>query len=73
MGRVELIQNARVLDVEAVPSEILRRNAELNALSNAPDPLLHADHGDYSIIYDSTGTGKTACHATRPRGSNAKS
>lgn len=68
-----MIIDARALDVEAVPSEILRWNAELNALSNAPDPLLHADHGDYSIIYDSTSTGKTACHATRPRGSNANS
>jgi cell division control protein 6 len=56
-----MITDARALDVDAVPSEILRRNAELNALSNALEPLLDGDRGDHSLVFGEPGTGKTAC------------
>jgi cell division control protein 6 len=56
-----MITDARALDVDAVPSEILRRNAELNAMSNALEPLLDGDRGDHSLVFGEPGTGKTAC------------
>lgn len=56
-----MIVDARALDVEAVPSEILRRNAELNALSSALEPLLNGHRGEHSIVYGPSGSGKTAC------------
>ena len=55
-----MIIDARALDVDAVPSEILRRNAELNALSNALDPLLDGEGGSHSMVFGAPGTGKTA-------------
>jgi cell division control protein 6 len=56
-----MIIDARALDVDAVPSEILRRNAELNTLSNALDPLLEGERGSHSLVFGPPGTGKTAC------------
>ncbi|CAI49720.1 Orc1-type DNA replication protein [Natronomonas pharaonis DSM 2160] len=56
-----MIVDARALDVEAVPSEILRRNNELNALSNALEPLLDGYRGEHSIVVGPSGAGKTAC------------
>lgn len=56
-----MIVDARALDVEAVPSEILRRNAELNALSSGLEPLLDGYRGDHAMVVGPPGSGKTAC------------
>jgi len=56
-----MIVDARALDVEAVPSEILRRNNELNALSSGLEPLLDGYRGDHAMVVGPPGSGKTAC------------
>lgn len=54
-----MITNARVLQEDFVPREVVHRNAEVNHLSSALDPLLDGDHADHAFLFGPTGVGKT--------------
>lgn len=55
-----MIQDARVLDEEHVPGEIVRRNRELDALSAALDPVENGEPAETAFLFGPSGTGKTA-------------
>ncbi|WP_276258963.1 Cdc6/Cdc18 family protein [Haloglomus litoreum] len=54
-----MIRDARVLDPEFVPRDIVHRDAEVNALSNALDPITEGEHGKTTFLFGPSGTGKT--------------
>ncbi len=54
-----MIRDARVLDPEFVPREVVHRNAELNALSNSLDPVTDGESAETALLFGPSGTGKT--------------
>jgi orc1/cdc6 family replication initiation protein len=54
-----MIRDARVLDPEFVPREVVHRNAELNALSNSLDPVTDGEAAETALLFGPSGTGKT--------------
>lgn len=54
-----MITDARVLDPEFVPNDVVHRDAETNLLSSALRPITNGDRPDPAFIYGPSGTGKT--------------
>ena len=51
------ITNARVLDPEFVPNDVVQRDAEINLLSSALRPVTDGDPADPAFLHGSSGTG----------------
>ncbi len=54
-----MIANARVLQDEFIPKEVVHRNNEVNILTNTISPILENEDADDVFIWGSSGTGKT--------------
>jgi len=54
-----MIQDARVLQDEFIPSEVQHRDAEVNELTNALSPITHGRSGDTTFLFGPSGAGKT--------------
>jgi len=54
-----MITDARVLQPEFVPSDVVHRDAEINYLSSTLDPLIDGNPAEPSFLYGPPGTGKT--------------
>lgn len=54
-----MLTNARVFQPEFVPSDVVQRDAELNTISAALNPLTHGGHPETVMLYGPSGTGKT--------------
>ena len=54
-----MIRDARVLDPEFVPGEVVHRDSEVNALSNALDPVTTGEPAETAFLFGPSGTGKT--------------
>lgn len=54
-----MIVDARVLQPEFIPSEVVHRDAEINTLISALDPVTHGDAGGTTFLLGPSGTGKT--------------
>jgi orc1/cdc6 family replication initiation protein len=54
-----MIRDARVLDPEFVPGEVVHRDGEVDALSNALSPVADGEPADTVILFGPSGTGKT--------------
>ena len=54
-----MITDARVLDPEFVPNDVVQRDAEINLLSSDLRPAVNGDPTDSAIIHGPSGTGKT--------------
>ncbi|WP_435180144.1 Cdc6/Cdc18 family protein [Halorussus sp. AFM4] len=54
-----MIQDARVLQSEFVPGDIVRRDAELNAITRALNPITRGESGETTCLFGPTGVGKT--------------
>jgi orc1/cdc6 family replication initiation protein len=54
-----MIQDARFLRAEFVPSEVVHRDAEVNHLSSVLEPLTRGEPADTALITGPTGSGKT--------------
>jgi cell division control protein 6 len=54
-----MITDARVLDTEFVPSDLVHRHDELNALSGFVDAAVHDETGGHSYVFGPLGSGKT--------------
>jgi len=54
-----MITDARVLDPEFVPSDVVHRDAEVNLLSSVLRPVTDGNTADPAFIHGSSGTGKT--------------
>jgi orc1/cdc6 family replication initiation protein len=56
---VGMITDARVLQPEFVPTDVVHRDAEINYLSSTLEPLTHGNTTNPSFLYGPPGTGKT--------------
>jgi Cdc6-like AAA superfamily ATPase len=54
-----MITDARVLQAEFVPQEVAHRDAEVNDLSRALQPITGGDPGETAFLFGPSGTGKT--------------
>jgi len=54
-----MIEDARVLQAEFVPQEVEHRDSEMNALSNALDPITDGDPAETALLFGPSGVGKT--------------
>jgi orc1/cdc6 family replication initiation protein len=54
-----MIEDARVLQAEFVPQEVEHRDAEVNNLSNALEPITDGDPAETALLYGPSGVGKT--------------
>lgn len=54
-----MIADARVLDPEFVPSDVVHRDAEINLLSSVLRPVTDGGSVDPAFLYGPSGTGKT--------------
>jgi orc1/cdc6 family replication initiation protein len=54
-----MILDARVLDPEFVPREVVHRDSEVDALSNALSPVTDGEPADTALLFGPSGTGKT--------------
>lgn len=54
-----MITDARVLDPTFVPADVKHRDAEIDALTAALDPILRGEYADPVILHGPAGTGKT--------------
>ncbi|MDG5760926.1 orc1/cdc6 family replication initiation protein [Natronococcus sp. A-GB1] len=54
-----MITDARVLQPEFIPTEVKHRDAELNTLSAALNPITHGDNPDTAFLFGPSGVGKT--------------
>lgn len=59
LGTRAMLHNARVLDADWVPSDIVHRNAEKNRLRNALQPVLDGRTPQDALIEGPSGAGKT--------------
>ena len=50
-----MITDARVLQAEFVPQEIEHRDAEVNYLSSAFEPIVEGDRGEHTLIFGPSG------------------
>jgi len=54
-----MIENARVLQPEFIPSEVEHRDGEINHLSHALDPITRGERAEIAFLTGPPGTGKT--------------
>lgn len=54
-----MITDARVLQPEFIPTEVKHRDAELNTLSAALNPITHEKPADATFLFGPSGVGKT--------------
>ena len=54
-----MIRDARVLQPEFVPRDVVHRNHEVQTLSAALDPVTNGREGDTTFLYGPSGVGKT--------------
>ncbi len=54
-----MITDARPLHPEFVPADVRHRDAEVNALTAALDPITHEETADSSVLWGPAGAGKT--------------
>ena len=54
-----MLHNARVLDADWVPNDVIHRNAEKNRLRNALQPVLDGDQPQDVLVEGPSGAGKT--------------
>ncbi|WP_254832864.1 Cdc6/Cdc18 family protein [Haloglomus salinum] len=54
-----MIGDARVLQPEFVPREVEHRDGEVDALTNALDPITRGESGETAFLFGPSGTGKT--------------
>jgi orc1/cdc6 family replication initiation protein len=54
-----MITNARVLQPEFVPNDVVHRDAELNHLASALQPITNGNPTETAFLYGPSGTGKT--------------
>jgi Cdc6-like AAA superfamily ATPase len=54
-----MITDARVLDPEFVPADVVHRDAEVNLLSSVLRPVTNGNTADPAFIHGPSGTGKT--------------
>jgi orc1/cdc6 family replication initiation protein len=54
-----MIGDARVLQPEFVPREVEHRDGEVDALTNALDPIIRGEPGETAFLFGPSGTGKT--------------
>ena len=54
-----MIQDARFLRAEFVPSEVVHRDGEVNYLSSVLEPLARGEPADTALLTGPTGSGKT--------------
>ena len=54
-----MIQDARVLQPEFIPTEVAHRDAEVNHLSRTLDPLTDDEPPETPLLLGPSGTGKT--------------
>lgn len=54
-----MIADARVLDPEFIPNDVVYRDAEMNLLSSVLRPVTNGDTTDPAFIHGPSGTGKT--------------
>lgn len=54
-----MIQDARVLRDEFLPAEVRHRDAEVEGLSRALEPITEGDPGETALMFGPSGTGKT--------------
>lgn len=54
-----MIEDARVLQSEFVPQEVEHRDAEVNQLSNALDPITQGEPAETVLLFGPSGVGKT--------------
>lgn len=54
-----MITNARVLDSEFVPGDIVHRDAEANTIAAALDPITRGEAAETVLLFGPSGTGKT--------------
>jgi orc1/cdc6 family replication initiation protein len=61
-----MIRDARVLQPEFVPRDVVHRTQEVNALASALDPVTRSEEGETAFLYGPSGSGKTciARHVT---------
>lgn len=54
-----MIRDARVLQPEFVPRDIVHRSHEVNTLSNALEPVMEGNPGETAFLHGPSGSGKT--------------
>ena len=54
-----MIRDARVLQADFVPQEVVHRDPEANQLSNALDPITRDEPAETAFLFGPSGTGKT--------------
>lgn len=54
-----MIQDARVLQPEFVPKDVVHRAHEINTLTSALDPITRDEQAETTLLYGPSGTGKT--------------
>ncbi len=54
-----MIVDARVLQPEFVPADVVQRDAEANALTGALDPVTRGERAEAAVVFGPSGTGKT--------------
>lgn len=54
-----MITDARVLDADFVPNDVVHRDAEINALSSALDPVTRGKTPEHALLVGPSGAGKT--------------
>ena len=54
-----MIRDARVLQDEFIPTEVGHRDAEMNALSRALDPMTRGQSAETALLFGPSGAGKT--------------
>ena len=55
----DVITDARVLQTEFVPSEVVHRHAEVDTIAGALEPLVDDDRPEDALLFGPTGVGKT--------------
>lgn len=54
-----MITNARVLDTEFIPGDVVHRDAEVDTLTTALEPVTRGDPAETALLFGPSGTGKT--------------
>jgi Cdc6-like AAA superfamily ATPase len=54
-----MIQDVRVLQDEFIPSEVQHRDAEVNELTTALNPITRGHPGNTTFLFGPSGAGKT--------------
>lgn len=59
VAAIHMITDARVLNTEFVPNDVVHRDAEINALSTALDPVTRGESAETALLVGPSGAGKT--------------